>query len=817
MRKPVVFWILLFLIVFSAAAPLPVRAQTPPPPNLPAPPLPPEAPLPPELTFSADGLAPVIPPEFAAAYGLADPTLSAESSPPASPQAASGSARDAFGYRRAAVPMQWVDARSTGTDLGINTSLGRADLTLPFAFPFYDQTYTVIPVIGAGNLSLGDGSAAAQSYLPHLRAPNGVIAPYWTRFYFSDNPGADGRVYTLSGIWPTGLEAGLQFTAVEWHKVQDPYYNQFTFEVVLFENGTILFQYLEMLSPKKSWECAVAGIENQTGSLGLVSLRYCEWQPSQKAWKFTRPKPSARVRVSSPSQGGFTQPGGSLSYTLEVQNTGDLGPDTFDLSVSSPWPVTLFQSDGLTPLGDSNGNQKPDTGPLAQSEAAQITLQVTPPPTTPPGRAKQTVITLRSSLNHTVSAQTTLTTAVPTSFALALSGDRGAQILQAAPQSQLLHETSYAANLYLLPDNTYLQFGTGWGCVDESCAQYTQELRYTRLGYDGALLTPPETLTNNGNNPNAYSVIHTAAPTADGRTALLFERIEKQPDPLTYRINVILGILDLRPGEPLWTEIPLTSNTDFYLSGQLPYYYGHLSLAALPDPDPRWVAVWQQWQPDDSKDGLWDVWGAALGLDGSLLTAPTQLTSGGDDHYYPQALTLSSGAVLLSWLEYRPDRWWLADQMVVSVWNADLTPRTTPRRLGKANTPADMVQLPNGKILIAWGRKIGDWRSGPKYRFAYTLLKPTSLARAAPVRALSKPKSYEPDALAVGVTYDEQGNGILLWNSSGPPQRDIFFTRVSRSSGAVLTATMPIAAGIGNPNILINPREGLTTNLPPAP
>ena len=144
-------------------------------------------------------------------------------------------------------------------------------------------------------------------------------------------------------------------------------------------------------------------------------------------------------------------------------------------------------------------------------------------------------------------------------------------------------------------------------------------------------------------------------------------------------------------------------------------------------------------------------------------------------------------------------------------------PPLDPNDLEPGDTPADAVQLPNGRILIAWGRNIGDWRSGPQYRFAYTLLKPASLARAAPVCSLSKPKSYEPDVLAVGVTYDEQGNGIILWNSSGPPQRDIFYTRISRSSGAALTATMPIAAGIGNPNILINPREGLTTNLPPAP
>ena len=55
MRKSVVFWILLALILFSAAAPLPVRAQTPPP-SLLTPPLPPEAPLPPGVVSSADGL-----------------------------------------------------------------------------------------------------------------------------------------------------------------------------------------------------------------------------------------------------------------------------------------------------------------------------------------------------------------------------------------------------------------------------------------------------------------------------------------------------------------------------------------------------------------------------------------------------------------------------------------------------------------------------------------------------------------------------------------------------------------------------------------
>jgi len=236
--------------------------------------------------------------------------------------------------------------------------------------------------------------------------------------------------------------------------------------------------------------------------------------------------------------------------------------------------------------------------------------------------------------------------------------------------------------------------------------------------------------------------------------------------------------------------------------------------AALPDPLPAGLDI--QFLPADLSHPHWPRGLPAGSFDGVLAFAVL--------HHLPsrqlQARVLSQVRALLT----------PGQRFIFSVWQFQRSPKLMtrvqpwstlpqldPNDLEPGDTPADAVQLPNGKILIAWGRNIGDWRSGPKYRFAYTLLKPASLARAAPVRALFKPKSYEPDALAVGVTYDEQGNGIILWNSSGPPQRDIFYTRISRSSGAALTATMPIAAGIGNPNILINPREGLTTNLPPAP
>ena len=83
--------------------------------------------------------------------------------------------------------------------------------------------------------------------------------------------------------------------------------------------------------------------------------------------------------VASIAQGGF------VNFDNFVWNIGN-GTDTYDITVdklASGFPTgsvfRLLQSDGVTPLLDSNNNGLPDTGPLAVGLSYKVVLQVIPP------------------------------------------------------------------------------------------------------------------------------------------------------------------------------------------------------------------------------------------------------------------------------------------------------------------------------------------------------------------------------------------------------------------------------------------------------
>jgi uncharacterized repeat protein (TIGR01451 family) len=76
--------------------------------------------------------------------------------------------------------------------------------------------------------------------------------------------------------------------------------------------------------------------------------------------------------------------GATLIYTNTLTNTGN-GTDAFDVTLgASTFPpgtgYVLYQSDGVTPLTDSNGNGTPDTGPVLAGGVRTVVLQVTLPP-----------------------------------------------------------------------------------------------------------------------------------------------------------------------------------------------------------------------------------------------------------------------------------------------------------------------------------------------------------------------------------------------------------------------------------------------------
>lgn len=76
--------------------------------------------------------------------------------------------------------------------------------------------------------------------------------------------------------------------------------------------------------------------------------------------------------------------GATLTYVNTLHNTGN-GTDTFDITLTgATFPVgsgyVLYQSDGVTPLTDSNGNGTPDTGPIAAGATTTVVLKLTLPP-----------------------------------------------------------------------------------------------------------------------------------------------------------------------------------------------------------------------------------------------------------------------------------------------------------------------------------------------------------------------------------------------------------------------------------------------------
>jgi hypothetical protein len=243
-----------------------------------------------------------------------------------------------------------------------------------------------------------------------------VIAPYWTPVYI----GTGGWIRYLSGG-----TAPNRYFVVEWHDVagggptddigKDELYR---FQVVLYENGDIVFQYQTMTYSGDYWYwCGAAGIEDSTGLDGLTYVSFCNQAPSNKAVRFYRPAPSARVKIWPLYQGRFTRAGATESFQVPIRNTGELGADTYDLSVSSSWPVSLYAADGITPLTDTDGDGAVDTGSVAQGGTVTITVKVQTPAGANVGDDNSAAITVRSSRDTSKSKTVTLQTAVPAPFA----------------------------------------------------------------------------------------------------------------------------------------------------------------------------------------------------------------------------------------------------------------------------------------------------------------------------------------------------------------------------------------------------------------
>ncbi len=132
-------------------------------------------------------------------------------------------------------------------------------VTIPFDFPFYDQVYNEVTICANGYLHFGDPESDwSNSTIPDPDGPPAMIAPFWD----------DLSPQNGSGIF-WGGSAALGVFGVQWEA--NPHYTyddcEYTFQVLLYEDGEIIFTYESMVNRLNS---ATIGIENQSETDGLL-------------------------------------------------------------------------------------------------------------------------------------------------------------------------------------------------------------------------------------------------------------------------------------------------------------------------------------------------------------------------------------------------------------------------------------------------------------------------------------------------------------------------------------------------------------------
>ncbi len=166
----------------------------------------------------------------------------------------------------------WVDISASGTLLDENSAWvatgtfdpfdeGYIEVTLPFAFSFYDVSYTSVYICTNGLLMFQapTGNTFTNAAIPTAGGvADNLVGAFWDDLEIS---GTSKIYYGMSGS-----DFVIQWVDIYRYNGTAPNY---TFEFILKPSGQILFQYLAMAINGGTLTSHSTGIENNNGSIGL--------------------------------------------------------------------------------------------------------------------------------------------------------------------------------------------------------------------------------------------------------------------------------------------------------------------------------------------------------------------------------------------------------------------------------------------------------------------------------------------------------------------------------------------------------------------
>nr|MBN2278861.1 trypsin-like peptidase domain-containing protein [candidate division Zixibacteria bacterium] len=180
----------------------------------------------------------------------------------------------------------WIDITGSGEDMAdlLDDDSYAGPFDIGFAFNFYGNVYTQLYVGSNGIIGFDTTSMKLRQRtpLPTATTPNNIMAWLWDDLDPTDdaNPGAQVLIHN------DGSRCVIQF-------VDYPEYNAatgdvITAEVVLYNDGTIIYQYLSIASGFDVSSCAV-GIESADGTDGLEVAYLSEYLHDSLTVKFFLP------------------------------------------------------------------------------------------------------------------------------------------------------------------------------------------------------------------------------------------------------------------------------------------------------------------------------------------------------------------------------------------------------------------------------------------------------------------------------------------------------------------------------------------------
>jgi hypothetical protein len=694
---------------------------------------------------------------------------------------------DEYGYTwDDSVALSWVNATS-GTRLGFTgSSSGQytGPISLPFTFRYYENSYTSLYIAASGYIGFTNGTYWPwQPHIPSPEEPNNIVAPYATPLNLASS-GSTNRVYYMNGG-----SAPNRYFVVEWYQVVRYAYT-YTYEVILHENGDVVFNY-QTFSGSGTRSCGYSGIENTTGLDGLSNLASCEMPTSNSAVRFYRPAASARVIFAPNNQAQFSHANAVSEFTLSVKNTGDLGDDTFDFTSLSGWPVALYHEDGTTSLTDTDGDGKIDSGNLAQGSSKTIVVKTQVPGDVIVGDNDCAAVTATSSINTSKAKSTDLCLSIPAPFAhVFMDYDNGAQSLDLvqATNQKLVSTIDYhggddsaiteTSNGFVTADVTYY-----WG-VSGSIG----EIYYTLVDKYGITQVPPVRLTDNSSALyDAYDEYPAIAVAPDGHIGLLWQRYLTDSSD-QFNSNMYFAILD-EYGNVTQSPTSLTNNTTYgdYNDYNISYFY---NAGITATGDNHFVMTWGR-EFDEAAGYVEDVYVAIRDTDNVEVLPVTKMTNdvAGYSEYYqnPAVASLTGNRYLLAYSTY--------NGLVYSVYDSAGNVVKPVTSIGPYAYQTDIIQLSSGRIVLAY------LTYDNTYIVGYAILNGTTYTRIIGPNTL-----YNPYALTgeegVSLAADEDGHAVIVSYDDNTGS-NIYYALID-GNGGVLNPPMPVYTSNESDSIYTN-------------